>query len=148
MSIPFERCSRQTSYHIKGVGGKILSLLFLLFLHMLYIYLSLFQKVLTDSLILNGSDFLNIWRSVVGAKIGLKIGQKYSVLTRNLKKELQNTTHSPLDCVIWKFAQRYLSVIKKTWQEWIFQFCVSTKYCKNCDFVKFFAPLRSTLRYS
>ena len=49
-------------------------------------YLFWFQKVLICLLIIVGSDFMDIWRSAVGAKIGVKNGQKYRVLTMILKK--------------------------------------------------------------
>ena len=42
--------------------------------------------MLTDSLILADSDFIDICRSAAGSKNGLKIGEKYSVLTRKVKK--------------------------------------------------------------
>ena len=44
---------------VKGVGCKILSLLCLSF-YKCYRYVSLFQEVLTDSLIIEGSDFIDI----------------------------------------------------------------------------------------
>ena len=69
---------------IPWMVGKILSLIFLSFLHILYIYLPWFEKVLTDSLTRDSSDFIDILRLAFGAKNGLKIGQEYSVLTRNL----------------------------------------------------------------
>ena len=48
--------------------------------------LSLFQKVLTDPLILDGSDFIEIWRSAVKAKMGVKNGQKYRVFEQDFEK--------------------------------------------------------------
>ena len=68
-----------------GREGKILSLLFLSFLHMLEIYFPCFKKC-SLTLILDDSDLIDISRLAVGAKNGLKIKQKYSVLTRKLKK--------------------------------------------------------------
>jgi hypothetical protein len=52
----------------------------------------LFQKVVNDLLNLDGSDFTGIQRLVVGAKNQPKIGQKYRVLTRILKNDLQIAT--------------------------------------------------------
>ena len=131
---------------LKGVGGvKVFTLFFLSVLHMLQIYLSLFQKVLTYSLILDGSDFIDIWRLVVGAKNGLKIGQKYSVLTRKLKT---TTLKTLLLITAWSF---YLKICTKVPLNslknlngadfWIFAFFAiarqNSKNSENCHFRRF-----------
>ena len=84
--------------HIRGkFQGKMLGIeggrgvkSYLYFFFLFYIsYRSIFpgfKKCSLTPLTREGSDFIDIWRLVIGVKNRLKIGQKYSVLTWNLKK--------------------------------------------------------------
>ena len=69
-----------------------------------------------------GSDFIDIWRSAVGVKNGLKI----QCFDHNVnKKTLQIATpHWPFDRFSWKFAQRYFSRVQKIWWERNFEFFI------------------------
>ena len=58
--------------------------------------------------------------------IFFKKGPKIQCFDQEIEKnDLQNATpHSPLDHFTWKFVQRYLSIVQKTWRERIFEFFI------------------------
>ena len=82
--------------------------------------------MLNDSLTCDGSDFIEIWRLVVEARNGLKIGQKYSVLTRNLKKQPSKRYYS---VTAWPFYLKICTMVIKASKSlvgaefWNFDFC-------------------------
>ena len=108
-------------------------------------YHSLFQKVLICPLIRVGSDSMDIWRSTVRAKNGLKMGQKYSTLSRILKKM---TFKSLLLFTVWQiYLKIWTKVLLKSaknliWASfWIFLFLhyLKHKNLPNSQFLLFLA---------